>query len=45
MLDLDLQLRSVKYKLDQESEGRMVAEKLCQQLKDQLNKSNLKITR
>ncbi|XP_065673825.1 golgin subfamily A member 4 isoform X2 [Hydra vulgaris] len=45
LLDLDLQLRSVKYKLDQEAEARMVAEKICQQLKDQINKSNQKATK
>lgn len=44
-LDADLELQSVKYKLEQEREARAMSERLCGQLKDQLNRSEKKLTR
>lgn len=44
-LDVDLELQSVKYKLEQEIESKAVAERLCKQLKDQLARTEKKLMR
>jgi len=44
-LDTDLQLSSLRYKLDQEIDARNMSERLCNQLKDQLNRCEKKLSR
>ena len=44
-LDVDLEMRSLKYKLEQEMEGKNMVERLCNQLKDQLGRSEKKLSR
>lgn len=43
--EIDLELMNVKFKLEKENEEKNVAGKLCQQLKDQLNVIEGKLTR
>ena len=44
-LDADLQLNNLRFKLDQEMDARAMAERLCNQLKDQLGRCEKKLTR
>ena len=41
----DLQLNNLRFKLDQEMDARGIAERLCNQLKDQLGRCEKKLTR
>ena len=43
--ELDLELQTIKFKLEKETEEKDVAEKLCKQLRDQLEVIEGKLTR